>query len=168
MGTAEQLEALARLDELFRGAQRDYWIFGGWAVDLHAGRVTREHDDIDLAAWLMDQEPIDALLTGGGWTCTGAHPDDGYVVYERAGVRLELAWLAADPDGTIYTPAGDDRGTWPAGAFGADVGAVDGVRVRVVSLAALAEDKSQGYGDARAMAKDRADVDVINALVRGQ
>ena len=27
---------------------------GGWAVDLHAGAVTREHDDIDIAVWLDD------------------------------------------------------------------------------------------------------------------
>jgi hypothetical protein len=34
----EQFEVLSR-----------YWLFGGWAVDFHAGRVTRDHADIDLA-----------------------------------------------------------------------------------------------------------------------
>ncbi len=25
-----------------------WWIAGGWALDLHLNRITREHDDIDV------------------------------------------------------------------------------------------------------------------------
>jgi hypothetical protein len=41
----------------------DYWVFGGWAVDLYAGRVTRPHSDIDVAIWYEDLEQINTLLT---------------------------------------------------------------------------------------------------------
>ena len=41
-----------------------YWLFGGWAVDFHAGRITRLHDDVDIAVWLEDVPRIVELLTG--------------------------------------------------------------------------------------------------------
>ena len=44
-----------------------YWLFGGWAVDFHAGRITRPHDDIDIAVWLEDVPRIAELLTNAGW-----------------------------------------------------------------------------------------------------
>jgi hypothetical protein len=45
----DQLSALSHLDELFGQHAIEYWLFGGWAVDFHAGKVTRPHDDLDLA-----------------------------------------------------------------------------------------------------------------------
>jgi hypothetical protein len=49
MSETEQLAALARIHELLDGQGIDYWLFGGWAVDFHAGLVTRAHDDLDIA-----------------------------------------------------------------------------------------------------------------------
>jgi hypothetical protein len=163
----EQLEALSQLHQLLHASGIDYWVFGGWAVDLHARRLTREHDDLDVGAWITDRNQIDALITSEGWEHTPVTGEDGYTVYERRGVRLELAWLAADEDGTVYTPLRDGgRGTWPAGAFGDDIGEVDGVRARMIGLAALDEDKSQVHGDERAAAKDRTDREVLAGLLR--
>jgi hypothetical protein len=34
-----------------------YWLFGGWAVDFHAGQVTREHGDIDIAGVYVTRPP---------------------------------------------------------------------------------------------------------------
>jgi aminoglycoside-2''-adenylyltransferase len=45
----EQLAALARLHEQLERHGIEYWLFGGWAVDFHAGSVTRPHDDLDIA-----------------------------------------------------------------------------------------------------------------------
>jgi aminoglycoside-2''-adenylyltransferase len=47
----EQLAALARLHEQLERHGIEYWLFGGWAVDFHAGSVTRPHDDLDIAVW---------------------------------------------------------------------------------------------------------------------
>ena len=41
-----------------------YWLFGGWAVDFYAGRITRPHVDVDIAVWLDDVPRIAALLDG--------------------------------------------------------------------------------------------------------
>jgi hypothetical protein len=41
--------------ELFRPFRRPWWIAGGWALDLHLGRETRPHEDIDIAILRGDE-----------------------------------------------------------------------------------------------------------------
>src|SRR5438094_471562 len=117
----DQLAALAELDQLLSLDGIHYWLFGGWAVDFHAGRVTREHADIDVAVWLDDRVRVAALLVDCAWVHRPEAGEDGYTCYERHGVRLEVAFLARAEDGHIYTPLRNGRGEWPAGSFGDEV-----------------------------------------------
>jgi len=39
-----------------------WWIAGGWAIDLFVGRVTREHEDVEVGVFMSDQEAIRSLL----------------------------------------------------------------------------------------------------------
>ena len=55
-GAEVQLAAIASIGRALDQEAIDYWLFGGWAVDFWVGRVTREHDDIDVAAWRNDYE----------------------------------------------------------------------------------------------------------------
>jgi hypothetical protein len=142
-----QLSALSHLDELFGQYCIEYWLFGGWAVDFHAGKVTRPHDDLDLAVWSHDGERVRELLTAAGWRHT---PEEGYSVYERDDVRLEVAFL--------------DHGEWPPNSFEHDVAEVSGVRVRVVSLSSLRADKAVVRDDESVAAKDRADSVTLRRL----
>jgi hypothetical protein len=96
---AEQLAALARIHELLDGQGIEYWLFGGWAVDFHAGSVTQPHDDLDIAVWLKDHNRIAALLAAEGWRHAPEGHQDGYTRYERGALRLELAFLAASEEG---------------------------------------------------------------------
>jgi GrpB-like predicted nucleotidyltransferase (UPF0157 family) len=43
-------------------------IGGGWALDLFLGRVTRIHDDVDVAVARADQATLHQHLTARGWT----------------------------------------------------------------------------------------------------
>lgn len=104
------------------------------------------------------------MLAAVGWTHVPERGEDGSTRYERGVVRLELAFLARDAAGVVYTPLRDGRGTWAHGAFGSDVGAVGGVRARVIGRDALRAEKSAVHGDATTSAKDRAD---LAALERG-
>lgn len=72
LSETEQLIALAGLHALFEGHGIDYWLLGGWAVDFHAGSVTRPHDDLDVAVWLEDLDQVAALLAANGWKHTPA------------------------------------------------------------------------------------------------
>jgi Aminoglycoside-2''-adenylyltransferase len=44
--------------------QRPWMIAGGWAIDLFFGRVTRDHDDVDVAIYRADQQAIRRHLPG--------------------------------------------------------------------------------------------------------
>jgi hypothetical protein len=160
-----QLRTIGRLDAQFAEHGIDYWVFGGWAVDFHAGRLTRDHADVDLAVWAVDLPRIRALLEAEGWTHAPEAGEDGYTGYERDGTRVELAFLARDQDGAIHTPLTDGRGDWPAGSFGDEHAEVDGVVAHIVGLTSLIEDKSGPRADPAVAAKDRADVELLRALL---
>jgi Aminoglycoside-2''-adenylyltransferase len=153
-----QLAAIAELDELLSRHRVSYWLFGGWAVDFHAGRVTREHADIDIAIWVDDRERIAKLLLERSWAHHPEDGEDGYTRYERDGVQLEVAFLAQDERGQAYTPLRDGRGEWPENSFGDDVAQLRGVRARVIDRDSLISDKSVVRSDPATAAKDRVDV----------
>jgi Aminoglycoside-2''-adenylyltransferase len=160
----KQLAALARIHELLEGEGIDYWLFGGWAVDFRAGMVTRAHDDLDLAVWHKDHERIAELLAADGWKHAPEAGEDGYTGYERGGVRIELAFLARDETGRVYTPLRQGRGAWPDEAFEDDVAELLGVRTRLISVRALIADKSEAHEDPIVATKDRADLATLSRL----
>lgn len=49
MSSTLQLDVIRWLDSRFTTSGIDYWLFGGWAVDFHLGRITQAHGDIELA-----------------------------------------------------------------------------------------------------------------------
>jgi hypothetical protein len=163
MSREYQLAAIKRLDTMFERDRIDYWLFGGWAVDFHAGKVTREHADIDIAVWHTDLDAVDALLAADGWARSPASEDDGYTTYTRDRFSVDLAFLARDERDTVYTPSASGRGEWPVGSFGADVRELAGTRAHVVSLASLLADKSERREDLATAAKDAADVAVLRS-----
>jgi hypothetical protein len=148
----EHLAALSGLDDLFGRHGVEYWLFGGWAVDFHAGSVTRPHDDLDLAVRSEDRDRVHELLTCDGWSTSPEGGEEGYTVWKRGGVRLEVA-LA-------------DRGEWPPGSFAQDVAELRGVRVRLVSLVSLKEDKAEVRDDPQVAAKDRIDLRTLEKIRR--
>jgi dihydrofolate reductase len=161
---ARQLGALASIDESFRRAGIDYWLFGGWAVDFYAGRITRPHFDVDVAIRLDEVPRIRALLEDAGWRHAPDPDEDGGTGYERSGVRLELTYLVRKPDGAVVIPLRASEAMWPDGAFGQDTRELRGVRARLVGLSALARGKASPRDDPADAAKDRADSVILAGL----
>jgi Aminoglycoside-2''-adenylyltransferase len=159
----EQLTALAELHELLAGRGIDYWLFGGWAVDFHAGAVSRAHDDLDIAVWAADRLRVAGALGSAGWRLATDESAHGYVAYARGSVVLEVAFLACGSGGEVYTPLADGRASWPDGAFGDDVLELRGVRALVISRAALLAEKAEVRDDPAVAAKDRADVETLSS-----
>jgi hypothetical protein len=155
---SSQLAALAGIHGLLHDHDVDYWLFGGWAVDFHCGRVTRAHGDLDIAVWWDDRDRVAALLEGQSWARTPEAGEDGYTCYEHGDVRLEVAFLSRDDQGRVYTPLRAGRGEWPDESFGDDVVELLTVRARVIRLPALISDKSISRDDPSTTAKDRADL----------
>jgi hypothetical protein len=159
---SSQLAALTDVTAAFDEAGIEHWVFGGWAVDFHLGHVSREHGDLDLAIWLDDMPRIEPLLASGGWGDLHDPDVDGGRAFGRDGVRLELTYLYRGDDGEVYTPLLDGtRGRWPAESLADEVGEIEGVRCRLISLRSLVWMKERSRND-----KDRADYDVLRALPR--
>jgi aminoglycoside-2''-adenylyltransferase len=82
----EVAAALARL-------RVSFFIAGGWAIDLHLGRVTREHHDVDVSILRCHQSRLHESLDG--WTMKKIipHPEGlanrGTLADWRPGERLE-------------------------------------------------------------------------------
>src|SRR3954454_14593623 len=113
----EQLAALAELHELLAGRGIDYWLFGGWAVDFHAGAVSRAHDDLDIAVWAADRLRVGELLAVAGWRLEADESADGYVVYARdSGARSTRRWRTGARLGRTAPSA--KLLSWPGSARG--------------------------------------------------
>lgn len=50
--------------KILDGFLAPWLIAGGWALDLHLGKVTREHQDIDIAVFRKDQQKLKKSLKG--------------------------------------------------------------------------------------------------------
>jgi hypothetical protein len=163
-----QLIAIGHLHGLFARLGVPYWLFGGWAVDFYAGRVTRDHADIDVAVWFSDLDRAKDGLQQEGWEVTADSPQGGYLELRHGSLHLDLTYLARDePTGEVYTPLPEGRGTWAEGAFGDDIAELEGIRAHVVRLDSLISDKSEDRSDPVSAMKDRADVAVLNSLHGG-
>ena len=163
---ARQLASLALVVESLDAAGLDYCLFGGWAVDFHAGRVTRDHDDIDVTVWLDDLPEISALLEAKGWRHAPEPDEDGGTGYERESVRLELTYLVRADDGAAYIPLRGGRAEWPGDALPPVTAGLAGLQARVIPIGPLTRGKSRIRDDPDDAAKDRADAAVLADLKR--
>ena len=77
-------------------------VAGGWAIDLHLGRVTRQHDDVEIAVSRDDVDAVLACLSELDWFAVG----DG------------RAWPIADAPPELHQTWGRDRsGRWRLDVF---------------------------------------------------
>ncbi|MGH7622926.1 MAG: nucleotidyltransferase domain-containing protein, partial [Gemmatimonadaceae bacterium] len=115
---------------VFRPLGVSWWIAGGWAIDLFAGRQTRDHGDIDIAMLRDDARALGALAAefdiviayDGALT-----PWDGGALVEPyhqfwARRRGDDAWafevLLERQDGDAWIYRRDARITRPLASFG--------------------------------------------------
>lgn len=141
----------------------DYWLFGGWAVDLWAGRVTRPHDDIDVAAWRRDDDRIKAALEDAGWQHTPTPTDLVGTRYRWRSTEVEFTFVESHQDGNVVIPLADPI-VWSAEPLGDVRRELLGVSCRVIPLELLRSGKSFPREGAVEGAKDRADLEALSAL----
>jgi hypothetical protein len=63
LSSVEQSEALSAARALFHDYPCRYWIAGGWALDLFAGRVRRPHGDVDVVVLARDLDQVAKTFT---------------------------------------------------------------------------------------------------------
>jgi hypothetical protein len=162
----QQLAAIAGLDSSLEEHDIDYWIFGGWAVDFWVGSVTRDHEDIDVAAWQSDKDAIKAALLSNGWRHTPAVDEVVGTRYQLHGMEVEFTFVVRAADGGVLIPF-DQPLMWSPEPFGSGRRELRGVSCRTIPLALLKAGKQSFIGKGRAeAAKDRADFEAL-ARVEG-
>jgi hypothetical protein len=57
----------AEVAQIFNRGPARWWIAGGYAIELAAGRPVREHSDIDVLLLRSDQLVVQHVLTGWQW-----------------------------------------------------------------------------------------------------
>ena len=155
---------LASVAAALDAAGLEHWFFGGWAVDLWVGRVTRAHDDVDLLVRRSDEAAVDAALTGAGWTHT-PHADDLVGTdYVRDGVDLQLTFVETDGEDRVVVPVPGQPivlSTEPLAHARRPLGAL---QVRVLTLEKMLEGKSAPRPDGAGGDKDRADLVALRSV----
>lgn len=71
---------------LMRNFKPNWFIAGGWAIDLFIGKVTRQHEDIEIAIFRQDQLALQNYLNG--WTLKKT--ENGVFSDWEKGAYLEL------------------------------------------------------------------------------
>lgn len=64
---SELFDVPPKVAALMRGFGRDWFIAGGWAVDLYLGEVTRAHEDVEVAVFRQDQSALWGHFGGWSW-----------------------------------------------------------------------------------------------------
>jgi hypothetical protein len=136
-----QLAALREVAGDLDEAGLAYWLFGGFAVDFHAGELTRRHGDVDLAVLADDAHGIAERLLARGWVHRPNPDEDGGTGYERKGVRLELTFVVVD-QGRVEIVFREHRAVWSESPFGDERRQLLGVQARVVPRDVLTSEKS--------------------------
>ena len=66
--TLDRLNELEVVTKLLENNNIFYSVIGGFAVDGYAGRLTRDHDDIDMVSYRNDINKIQIILANKGYT----------------------------------------------------------------------------------------------------
>ena len=163
-GAEEQLAAIASLSRALDQERIDYWLFGGWAVDFWVGRVTREHDDIDVAAWRTDYDAIGTALRAAGWRDTPVPEEVVGTRYQWGMAQVEFTFMTTDTDGQVVIPLPDHPVVWSAEPFGDERRQLSGVDSRIIPLALLKAGKSSAREGSAEAAKDRSDAQALSGV----
>ena len=75
-----------KVASLMRGFEPDWFVAGGWAIDLFLEKETRPHDDIEIAIFRKDQLALQNYLDG--WVLKTA--ENGALSDWNKGEFLEL------------------------------------------------------------------------------
>jgi hypothetical protein len=159
-----QLDLIGEIARLLDHARIRFWLRGGWALDFHLGRVTREHADTDLVTWLRHRERIRLLLTDHGFALVPGYPEP-QLVLEKRGQEASFLFIARI-DGAIVVP-GYESWPFPRGAFPDRRKTLGHVSARVVSPEELLHEKLhyEQWSGRPLRAKDDESIELLRSLV---
>ena len=109
-------------------------------MDFHAGRINREHSDVDFIVALRHRDPLIAALTEAGFTPVASDAPNTVQRFVCEDMVVEVTFVVRRANGRIVTP-GFEHWPWLDGALSDQPVEFSGVQVHVVSAAALLDTK---------------------------
>jgi hypothetical protein len=166
--TATQLRIIGELAAALEAEGIRWWLFGGWALDFHAGAVLRDHSDIEFYVWKQDAaRAVEALRRAGFLAPPGLHPNEGQP-FLKDGQEAGMWYLVRDDADRVVTPGRWADWPWIAGAFDGPPAMIGGQTAPVVTLEALLDTKenfsSHPHG-APLREKDVADIARLREMI---
>jgi len=146
------------------GAELEHWFFGGWAVDLWVGRLTRLHDDIDVLVWRHDEARVHEALQGAGWVHTPTPEDLVGTNYANDGYEVQLTFAVGGPGGGVVVPVRDHPIVISSEPLAFARRKLNDVSVRVLPLEMMIATKGTPRTDEVGGAKDRADLEALRSV----
>jgi hypothetical protein len=122
LGVGREVKALLEVAEALGNLRAPFYFAGGWAIDLHLGRVTRDHHDIDALVMRRDHLLLHKALKQFSLKKIiprpdGKPPNRGAIVEWPAGERLELpvhqvnAYRAGESELAFQVMLAESRGS---------------------------------------------------------
>jgi hypothetical protein len=162
-----QLRLIEEIAVIFDALGIDWWLFGGWAMDFHAGEITRGHADVEIFLWAKDADRARSALVEWGYAApSGLHPDEGQPLL-KDGQEVGLWFLERDSDGRVRTPGRWADWPWVDGAFDGPRATLHVLEAPLMSVDGLLDMKERfathPHG-APLREKDRADIELLRRL----
>lgn len=161
------LAALGSAASALDSAELEHWFFGGWAVDLWVGRLTRPHDDIDVLVWRRDEPRVHEALGAAGWLHTPTPEDLVGTNYARDQYELQLTFVVPSDEGGVVIPVPDQPIVLSVANLAFARRDLGDVAVRVLTLEMMLAIKGSPRPDEVGGAKDRADLAALRSVAGG-
>ena len=163
--TQTQLVLLNELTALLDDAHVRFWLRGGWALDFHAGRITRGHGDIDLVARPRQRFRIRKILEENGYRVERL-ADFASIHFSKRGQEMSLAFTWKGEKARSLTP-GREFWPWPEDAFSNRRHTLHGIACRAMSLACLLGEKEtyERYSGRPLREKDLVSIKLLRSLL---
>ncbi len=149
-------------------ADLEHWFFGGWAVDLWVGRLTRPHEDIDVMVWRHDEALVHKALERAGWKHKPSPEDQVGTIHARDGYELQLTFVVPSPEGGVIVPIPGRPIVLSSGPLAFVRRELDGVAVPVLTLEMMLALKATPRPNDLGGDKDRADLEVLRSMTQPQ
>ncbi|MHC0038248.1 nucleotidyltransferase domain-containing protein [Pseudoneobacillus sp. C159] len=162
--TFTQLRILKELSDLLQSQGVTFWLRGGWAIDFHIGKITREHSDLDLVTLTSNRETLEQLLVATGYQLIpiGKFQTD----FLKNNVDISLVFVNLTEDGRIIANGFPDW-EWQRNALQAEPLRLEGITAHVLSLEQLLEEKlvyEEGTGR-KLRAKDLKSIEILRGMI---
>lgn len=168
--TEGQLRVIRKVVAVTQAANISAWLFGGWGLDARIGRITRDHGDVEFWIERHQGQQSKALLVEAGAVLLPTQPPEESCEFTWDRARFSTAYFSRQSDRTITLRGRYSDWRLPPESFGDDLVALDGQAVLAMSATGMLAMKQQFptlHNGRPWRKKDRADIETLEALIRG-